>query len=155
MGWGARDRTDEKERRLRRLQHAFRCVSEKIDRRKRWRRRCSSLGDVLAPLAVTSLTVLAAFALWLTSLPASWTVADRLRHFLAAPGCGAARALGVAPADRGRPGYYILHDADGDGVACEPFVPDRNLTVRLLMAVAAENFRRSQAAVPQQGQRPE
>nr|WP_246209826.1 excalibur calcium-binding domain-containing protein [Pikeienuella piscinae] len=44
-----------------------------------------------------------------------------LRHWAAAPNCDAARAIGLAPAAIGEPGYYARHDADHDGVACEPY----------------------------------
>jgi hypothetical protein len=44
-----------------------------------------------------------------------------LRHVAAAPNCTAARAMGLAPAWRGQPGYYPQHDADRDGIACEPW----------------------------------
>ncbi|PWE54028.1 hypothetical protein DEM27_22175 [Metarhizobium album] len=36
-------------------------------------------------------------------------------------GCQAARALGVAPMRRGDANYRPELDADGDGVACEPY----------------------------------
>ncbi|WP_353646322.1 excalibur calcium-binding domain-containing protein [Mesorhizobium sp. WSM2239] len=32
-----------------------------------------------------------------------------------------ARAVGVAPARRGQPSYWPSHDADWDGVTCEPW----------------------------------
>jgi len=35
--------------------------------------------------------------------------------------CAAARAAGVAPLRRGEAGYGRHLDADGDGVACEPY----------------------------------
>jgi micrococcal nuclease len=35
--------------------------------------------------------------------------------------CDEARAAGVAPLYRGDPGYRSALDADGDGVACEPY----------------------------------
>ena len=35
--------------------------------------------------------------------------------------CAEARAAGVAPIDRGSPGYREGLDGDGDGVACEPY----------------------------------
>jgi micrococcal nuclease len=35
--------------------------------------------------------------------------------------CAAARAAGAAPLYRGRPGYRPQLDADGDGIACEPY----------------------------------
>ncbi|PWE55433.1 hypothetical protein DEM27_15365 [Metarhizobium album] len=36
-------------------------------------------------------------------------------------GCQAARALGIAPIRRGDANYRPELDADGDGVACEPY----------------------------------
>lgn len=35
--------------------------------------------------------------------------------------CDAARAAGVAPLHVGEPGYREPLDADGDGIACEPY----------------------------------
>jgi len=35
--------------------------------------------------------------------------------------CAAARAAGAAPIRRGQPGYRSQLDADGDGIACEPY----------------------------------
>ena len=35
--------------------------------------------------------------------------------------CDDARAMGAAPLHRGAPGYRPELDADGDGVACEPY----------------------------------
>jgi hypothetical protein len=43
------------------------------------------------------------------------------RHVAAARNCDAARAVGLAPALRGQPGYYPQHDRDNDGIACEPW----------------------------------
>jgi hypothetical protein len=37
------------------------------------------------------------------------------------PNCDAARAAGVAPIHEGEPGYRPPLDADGDGIACEPY----------------------------------
>ncbi|MBZ9741988.1 MULTISPECIES: excalibur calcium-binding domain-containing protein [unclassified Mesorhizobium] len=44
-----------------------------------------------------------------------------LRHLAAFPNCTAARLVGLAPARRGEPGYWPTHDADHDGIACEPW----------------------------------
>jgi hypothetical protein len=44
-----------------------------------------------------------------------------LRHLAAFPNCTAARLVGLAPARPGQPGYWPTHDADGDGIACEPW----------------------------------
>ena len=51
---------------------------------------------------------------------ADMSIKDRARHLLAAPNCSVARLVGLAPARRGEPGYWDDHDADHDGVACEP-----------------------------------
>lgn len=37
------------------------------------------------------------------------------------PNCAAARAADAAPIYAGRPGYRRGLDADGDGIACEPY----------------------------------
>ena len=37
------------------------------------------------------------------------------------PNCDSARAAGVAPLHVGDPGYRDKLDADGDGIACEPY----------------------------------
>jgi len=44
-----------------------------------------------------------------------------LRHLAAFPNCTAAGLVGLAPARKGEPGYWPTHDADSDGVACEPW----------------------------------
>jgi hypothetical protein len=50
-----------------------------------------------------------------------WPLTVALRHAAATPNCTAARAVGLAPAYRGQPGYYPQHDRDRDGIACEPW----------------------------------
>jgi Excalibur calcium-binding domain len=50
-----------------------------------------------------------------------WPLTVALRHAAAVPNCTAARAVGLAPAYRGQPGYYPQHDRDRDGIACEPW----------------------------------
>jgi hypothetical protein len=59
---------------------------------------------------------------WLAMAAASpWPMSVTVRHLMAAPNCDAARVVGLAPAARGAPGYWSRHDADGDGIACEPW----------------------------------
>jgi hypothetical protein len=55
----------------------------------------------------------------------TWPLTTMLRHIAAAPNCDTARAMGLAPARRGQPGYYTQHDRDKDGIACEPWPPRR------------------------------
>ncbi|NJO33008.1 MAG: excalibur calcium-binding domain-containing protein [Rhodospirillales bacterium] len=46
---------------------------------------------------------------------------DTLKHIASLPNCNAARAVGLAPARRGQPGYWPWHDRNHDGIACEPW----------------------------------
>ena len=46
---------------------------------------------------------------------------DRSDNYLYYRYCDQARAAGAAPLYRGEPGYRAGLDADGDGVACEPY----------------------------------
>lgn len=67
--------------------------------------------------------VAAACAATLSASP--WPAMDTLKHIGAFPNCTAARAFGVDRARVGQPGYYARHDADGDGIACEPIPVER------------------------------
>jgi hypothetical protein len=49
-----------------------------------------------------------------------WPPLVTIRHVLAAPSCDFARLMALAPARQGEPGYWPQHDADRDGIACEP-----------------------------------
>jgi hypothetical protein len=53
-----------------------------------------------------------------TTPPVTLKASERSAYY---PNCAAARAAGVAPIQRGQPGYRDELDADGDGVACEPY----------------------------------
>lgn len=46
---------------------------------------------------------------------------EAVEHSAYYPTCAAARAAGHAPIFAGQPGYRSDLDADGDGIACEPF----------------------------------
>ena len=48
----------------------------------------------------------------------SWDLA--WRHMSASRNCEAARRVHLENARRDEPGYYPQHDADSDGIACEP-----------------------------------
>ena len=77
-----------------------------------------------APLSALAVAVL---LLALTG-PSHWPLLTKLRHIAAYPNCAAARAVGLAPAYRGQPGYWPSHDRDSDGIACEPWPrPSRRL----------------------------
>lgn len=48
-----------------------------------------------------------------------WSLMTEALHIVAAANCSTARAVGLAPARHGGPGYWSKHDADDDGIACE------------------------------------
>ena len=115
-----------KEARIRRVHARFRAVTPRRNRR-RWR---PSVPAVLIGVIIVGLGG-AVLTLPQTHLadPAmtGMSLKDKVRHLMASPNCSAARLVGVAPAYRGEPGYWRSHDADHDGVACEP-IPARRLT---------------------------
>ena len=48
-----------------------------------------------------------------------WDVPTTFGHYIAAAGCDAAKAVGLAPAKKGEAGYWRHLDARHDGVTCE------------------------------------
>jgi hypothetical protein len=50
---------------------------------------------------------------WLSN---PWTVAQTLKHLAAFPNCFATEMVGLAPANKGQPGYWSHNDPEGDGV---------------------------------------
>jgi hypothetical protein len=102
-----------------RLKQRFGAVSRHYERAMAWsasRRAARRWGKMLALVAAGALAAWMALA---TLSP--WPPAMTLRHLAAAPNCDAARFVKLAPSHRGGPGYWQDHDADGDGVACEPW----------------------------------
>ena len=97
--------------RLHHLQRQFRRVSRRagLDQVPRW-----YVMLVLGTFAV-------AVVLSIITVASPWPVGLTLRHIAAAPNCSWARLVGLAPAYVGEPGYYRHHDADHDGIACEPW----------------------------------
>jgi len=66
-----------------------------------------------------------AFPLAAVMLSTGWSLPTTVRHFAAAANCQTARALGLANARKGEPGYWPWLDHARDGVACE--VPPRKM----------------------------
>lgn len=79
----------------------------------RYRRTCR-----LVALSIVA-GIVAANILHAATVQTGWTTSETARHILAIRNCDAARAVGLAPARRGEPGYYDRHDRDKDGIACE------------------------------------
>ncbi len=69
---------------------------------------------------IFGLVVMLAFAIHLGAVHKGWTFSETVRHLGAMPNCSAAKLMGLAPARINQPGYYVRHDADQDGIACEP-----------------------------------
>jgi hypothetical protein len=99
------------------LRLKFGRVTSRIEWRVRRVRR-KRLRRALGIVTVWSV-VLGSASLIGTKVFSPWPVAATLQHLAAFPGCAAARAIGVAPARRGRPGYWGWQDPDGDGVTCD------------------------------------
>src|SRR5262245_30621021 len=101
-----------------RLRRRFQRISRRWEFRIRRRRFWRTAGIVSLTLASA-----VAFAWMQLVILSPWPPVATIKHLLAFPNCGAARAVGLAPAQRGQPGYWSRHDADHDGIACEPFRP--------------------------------
>lgn len=108
-----RDRTEHKN--LFKVRRQFEQVSGRIDRPRRLRSAAMSL----ALGCMVGAVIGGAYAAFDRLSP--WSLVTLGRHLAAAPNCSAAQWVGLAPAERGDPGYYQRHDRDQDGIACEPF----------------------------------
>ena len=99
---------------LRHLQRRFRNVRLSYERR---RRRPALLRWMILTACAAALSFAVFLGLFILS---PWSPGETLRHVLAFPNCDATRAVGLAPAHSGDPGYWARNDRDGDGVSCEP-----------------------------------
>jgi hypothetical protein len=106
------------EQRLRRLRRRFARVTRPLERADRIRRCRRAATRVAPPLAVVALIAGAGLAAPVWTSP--WPPGLTLRHLASGPNCPMARAVGLAPARRGQPGYWPGHDAARDGWSCEP-----------------------------------
>lgn len=79
------------------------------------RRRSRGFWKALAMASVVGIVVG-----WLLGT-SPWPMMTTIRHYVAAPNCDFARMVSLAPAFEGQPGYWSKHDADDDGIACEPY----------------------------------
>jgi hypothetical protein len=85
------------------------------------RRRARRFRSTLVAIAFVGLAALGIFDIYLLLLNFSpWPPLTTIMHIAAYPNCDATRAVGLAPARRGQPGYWPHNDADNDGIACEP-----------------------------------
>lgn len=102
-----------------RLRDRFKAVSRRIDRGLRLRRLQARLGK-RAIWIWACLGILGGSYIGLATA-SPWPMGLTVRHLLAAGNCNMARAVDLAPAYRGAPGYWERNDADDDGIACEPW----------------------------------
>src|SRR3546814_5024544 len=116
------------------LQQGFRAVSRRYERataRPRF--------DHWAKIA--ALIIIAGVALyWIPFRLSPWPLVPTLKHLAAALNCDAARVLGLAPANRGTPGYWPSHDRDDDGIACEPRSEEHTSELQSLMRISYAVF---------------
>lgn len=112
----------ERDAEAQKLKRRFSRLSRQLERREGLRALPRKLRAWTAPVLV-SICLGVALAIPFATSP--WSMTVTARHWLAAPNCNAARWVMLAPAYRGQPGYYSRHDADNDGIACEPWPPRR------------------------------
>ena len=98
---------------LRHLNHRFRVVWDRHYRARKLRIFYRSFLVIITALAVIGGLVLG----WPSMSP--WPFIPTLKHLASFPNCDAARALGLVPARKGEPGYWLRHDLDGDGLTCD------------------------------------
>jgi hypothetical protein len=118
------------EKRLRELQHRFRAVSPATGESAPAsdlspKTRANELRRYYRSAKIAAMAAILAFAVAWGLGSSRWPVVTTLRHIASSPNCGFARLVGLAPARRGQPGYWKRHDRDGDGIACEPWPPQR------------------------------
>jgi hypothetical protein len=102
-----------------RLRDHFKEVSRRIDRAVRLRRLQAHLRKQAIWIWAFLGIVGGSYIGLATASP--WPMGVTVRHLLAARNCDTARAVDLAPATRGAPGYWARNDADDDGIACEPW----------------------------------
>jgi hypothetical protein len=97
------------------LNRSFRAVSHRLDRR-------PMLHGSYRAAKISAIIAASAGALYLGLVTLSpWPPIITIRHLLSFRNCEAAREMGLAPANKGDPGYWQKHDRDRDGVSCEPW----------------------------------
>lgn len=107
------------EKKVQRLKRRFGRITTRFERA---RKRRKFVRDWSKFLIASVIAVLVAFAATTIGLKLSpWPPSETIRHLASFPNCDAARTFGLAPAPRGEPGYYVRHDRDEDGIACEPW----------------------------------
>jgi hypothetical protein len=94
------------EKELRKIQHRFRAIEDRADRREKTRHLSHRI----------SVSTMGAFAMLMLYLGVAssngWAPSVALKHLAAFPNCNAARIVGLAPAYKGDPGYWSSHDRD-------------------------------------------
>lgn len=103
--------------RLKRIQRRFHAIRNRADRAAKIRRFSQRLVKPMLFGLLIGGAVLLAFQF------SPWPMETTVRHLLSRANCDTARAMGLAPALRGEPGYWQKLDRDNDGIACEPFHP--------------------------------
>ena len=111
-----RGRREDPERKLRRLRRRFAQVTGRLERRDRLRRMGIRAAAVGRPILVVGLIAATGVAVLIATSP--WPLGLTLRQLAAATGRQVARAVGLAPARHGEPGWWTYLDPDLDGWSC-------------------------------------
>ncbi|MFK4385493.1 hypothetical protein [Bradyrhizobium sp. USDA 223] len=96
------------EQRLRNLQRRFRAVSARHD--------CTTKLRWVITASIAAAAMLAAYPAISLPVPSTSPVTITLKHIASGPDCDFARLVGLAPARRGEPGYWMHHDRDRMGL---------------------------------------
>jgi hypothetical protein len=107
--------SNEPDPKIRQLRRRFAAISNRYHRPNRLRQLYQG---VKVPMLMIGCAA-GAYATMVAGSP--WDHGTTLRHYAAAFNCSAARAVGLAPAYEGEPGYWWRNDRDRDGIACEPW----------------------------------
>jgi Excalibur calcium-binding domain len=113
------------EEKRRRAENIFRKITRQRNRRTKIRTAIRVIATVSAVGAAFGLLV------GVVTWKSPWPFMQTVKHYAAYWDCNSARAVGVAPARVGQPGYWPHLDRDKDGIACEDFTPNRS-TIRVL-----------------------
>lgn len=97
------------------LRKVLRSINQRHERRKLIRR------IFLQHKLYIYVFLISALGSFIIMMSSPWPATVTVRHIGSFPSCSYARFFHLAPAEKGEPGYYARHDADGDGVACEPW----------------------------------
>lgn len=115
------------EKKARRLKRRFGRITARFERAQKRRKFARDWSGFLVASIIAAIVTFIVTAVALKLSP--WPPSETVRHIGSFWNCDSARTFDLAPAKRGEPGYYERHDADNDGIACEPWSGRRHAPV--------------------------